>query len=273
MIRTQGLTVSYSGVNALYPMSVVFREQEFTALLGPSGAGKSTLLRSLNLLIRPSSGSIMVNGVGVVSGGKALRDHRRCTAMIFQQHQLLDRQTALHNVLIGRLGYHSTLRSIFPLSREEQIIGLQSLERVGLLQKAMERVDRLSGGERQRVGIARCLAQKPRIILADEPVASLDPATAEKVMSLLGGICREDGITAIVSLHQVSIAKRFADRVLGLTHGRIVFDGTADELTDGALNLIYNGSEVRVRREAKEVALVSGDSVTGLEGRPVRLYQ
>ena len=273
MIRTQGLTVSYPSVTALYPTSIVFREQEFTVLLGPSGAGKSTLLRCLNLLTRPSSGSIMINGANVVSDGKALRDHRRRTAMIFQQHQLLDRQTALHNVLIGRLGYHSTLRSIFPLSREEQIIGLQSLERVGLLQKAMERVDRLSGGERQRVGIARCLAQKPRIILADEPVASLDPATAEKVMSLLRGICREDGITAIVSLHQVSIAKHFADRVLGLAHGRIVFDGTADDLTDGALNLIYNGGEVRVKKVLKEVAAVSGSIATGLESQPVRLYQ
>jgi phosphonate transport system ATP-binding protein len=157
MISTQGPAVSYLSATALYPTSIVFREQEFTVLLGPSGAGKSTLLRRLNLLTRPSSGSIMVDGAGVISDGKALRGHHRRTAMIFQQHQLLDRQTALHNVLIGRLGHHSTLRSIFPLSREEQIIGLQSLERVGLLQKVMERVDRLSGGERQPVGIARCL--------------------------------------------------------------------------------------------------------------------
>ncbi len=273
MIQTQNLTVSYPGIIALHPTSTVFREEEFTVLLGPSGAGKSTLLRCLNLLTRPSSGSILVNGAGVVSDRNALREHRRRTAMIFQEHQLLDHQTALHNVLIGRLGYHSTLRSIFPPSRDEQIIGLGSLERVGLLRKAMVRVDRLSGGERQRVGIARCLAQRPRIILADEPVASLDPATAEKVMSLLHGICREDGITAIVSLHQVPIAKRFADRVLGLAHGRIVFDGRADDLTDGALSLIYNSAEVPVSSQLEELVTVSENVLAGLGRQTAGLYQ
>jgi phosphonate transport system ATP-binding protein len=160
--------------------------------------------------------------------------------MIFQQHQLISRHTAWENVLMGRLAHYSTLRSLFPLPRRDQVLALECLERVGLLPKAMDRVDALSGGEQQRVGIARALAQQPRLILADEPVASLDPATAQKVMDLLQDISQTDGITAIVSLHQVELALAYADRIIALARGKIVFDGPPDELNPARLEGIYH---------------------------------
>ena len=159
--------------------------------------------------------------------------------MIFQQHQLIERQTALQNVLMGRLGYHSFFRTLFPLSKAEQELGLQCLKRVGLLDKALCRVDELSGGQQQRVGIARVLAQKPKTILADEPVASLDPATADKVLNLIHTICKEDGISAVVSLHQVDLAKKYGDRIIGLAGGRVVFDGQPDELSERQVEALY----------------------------------
>jgi phosphonate transport system ATP-binding protein len=159
--------------------------------------------------------------------------------MIFQQHQLIGRLSALQNVLMGRIGYHSTLRSLLPLPKEEQAIGLHSLDRVGLLHKALARVDQLSGGQQQRVGIARALTQQPRLILADEPVASLDPATADKVLAMLHQICKEDGISAVVSLHQVDLAKRYADRIIGLAHGKLVFDAAPKDLTAVQAEALY----------------------------------
>jgi phosphonate transport system ATP-binding protein len=169
--------------------------------------------------------------------------------MIFQQHQLIRRHTALQNVLLGRIGYHTTLRSMFPLPRAEQHIALECLERVGLLEKATERVDRLSGGQLQRVGIARALAQQPRLMLADEPVASLDPATSRRVLSQLKHICLEDGITTVVSLHQVDLAREFADRIIAIAHGRVVYDGSPNELSDALLQDIYDQAPTSGREE------------------------
>jgi phosphonate transport system ATP-binding protein len=168
-----------------------------------------------------------------------VRTHRRQTAMIFQQHQLIGRHTGWKNVLLGRLAYYSTWRSLLPLPYGDQVLALECLERVGLLNKAMERVDALSGGEQQRVGIARALAQQPRLILADEPVASLDPATAQKIMDQLQDICQNDGITAIVSLHQVELALAYADRIVALAKGKIVFDGPPADLNPARLEGIY----------------------------------
>jgi phosphonate transport system ATP-binding protein len=206
----------------------------------PSGAGKSSLLRCLNGLIRPSRGAITGsdNQSIFVSAG-ALRRHRRQTAMIFQQHHLIGRHTALKNVLLGRLGFHTSLRSLLPPSRAERRLALEVLDRVELRDRALSRADELSGGQQQRVGIARALIQAPNTILADEPVASLDPATAIRVLELIHRICREDGITAIVSLHQFEFARRFADRVIGLSNGRVVFDGSIDELDRSASQRIY----------------------------------
>ena len=140
---------------------------------------------------------------------------------------------------MGRLGYHSFFRTLFPLPKAEQELGLQCLKRVGLLDKALCRVDELSGGQQQRVGIARVLAQKPKTILADEPVASLDPATADKVLNLIHTICKEDGISAVVSLHQVDLAKKYGDRIIGLAGGRVVFDGQPDELSERQVEALY----------------------------------
>lgn len=250
MIELNNVSVRY-GADAigLYPTSLSFKRGEFNVLLGASGAGKSTLLRCLNMLTRPTTGSIQVQDVGVIDSTAALRLHRRRTGMIFQQHQLIRRHTALQNVLLGRIGYHSTLRSLFPLPRTEQHIALECLERVGLLDKATERVDRLSGGQLQRVGIARALAQQPRLMLADEPVASLDPATSRRVLSQLKRICLEDGITTVVSLHQVDLAREFADRIIAIAHGRVVFDGAPNELSDALLQDIYDQAPTSSREE------------------------
>jgi phosphonate transport system ATP-binding protein len=239
MIQLTNVSVQFVNVTALHPTSLAFRQGEFVVLLGASGAGKSTLLRCLNLLRKPDTGNIEVTGLGSLQKRKLLQQHRRQTGMIFQQHQLIGRHSALQNVLMGRLGYHSTLRSLFPLSEQEQAIGLYSLERVGLLHKALSRVDQLSGGQQQRIGIARALAQQPHLILADEPVASLDPATADRILALLYRICKEDGISAVVSLHQLELAKRYADRIVGLAHGRVVFDGAPAALTPVYISELY----------------------------------
>jgi phosphonate transport system ATP-binding protein len=241
MIHLNDVSVRYrDDLVALQPTSLHFGRGEFTVLLGASGAGKSTLLRCLNLLNKPSTGQITVDGIGAIVDSAALQTHRRQTGMVFQQHQLIERHTALANVLLGRIGYHSTWRSLFPLPRAERLIALECLNRVGLLHKALNRVDQLSGGQQQRVGIARALAQRPRLMLADEPVASLDPSSSRRVLSQLKQICREDGITTVVSLHQVEFAIEYADRVIGLAQGRIVFDGSPIELTNGVLDMIYD---------------------------------
>ena len=240
MIQMNDVHVTFpGGMTALHPTSLHFRQREFTVLLGASGAGKSTLLRCLNQLTPPSGGSITVEGLGNLDDRHRLHEHRKHTGMIFQQHQLIGRQSTLANVLLGRIGYHAAWRSLCPLPLAERRIALECLERVGLLHKALERVDRLSGGQQQRVGIARALAQRPRLMLADEPVASLDPATSHKVLAQLRRIGQEDGITTVVSLHQVDLAQAYADRVVGLAHGRVVFDGAPAELTPARQQAIY----------------------------------
>ncbi|KMQ75586.1 phosphonate ABC transporter ATP-binding protein [Marinobacter subterrani] len=240
MLRIDGMGVTYPGnVLALRPTTIEFSKGEFTVLLGLSGAGKSTLLRSLNHLVRPTSGKVISSEFGVLDNRRTVRQHRSRTAMVFQHHQLIERHTALQNVLTGRLAYHSTCRSLLPLPRADLELAYHCLERVGLADKAIARVDQLSGGQQQRVGIARALAQQPSMILADEPVASLDPATSARVLGLLRDICREDGITAVISLHQLEYARRFADRIVGLANARIVFDDTPAHLRQEHLNEIY----------------------------------
>ncbi len=269
MIKLRDVRVTYPGGHAaLAGINLSLRQGESTVLLGRSGAGKSTLLRCLNLLVTPTSGSIWSVGTGRVTGGRKLREHRRSTGMIFQHHQLIKRHTALGNVLTGRLGYHSALRTLFPLPREEVELALECLNRVGLADKALKRCDQLSGGEHQRVGIAQALAQKPVLILADEPVASLDPVTAEEVMTLLTEICREDGLTLVMSLHQLEIARRFAERIVGLDNGRIVFDGRPDKMTPMVIDMIYGTS-----REIPEVKNDMAEATKPAKHRPHLTYR
>lgn len=240
MLHVDGIEVVYpNGTRALAPTRLTFGAGIFTVLLGASGAGKSTLLRSLNGLVRPTSGRIEVQGIGDIGGRKPLRVHRRTTGMVFQQHQLIGRLTVLDNVLTGRLGYHSGLRTLLPFSAEEKRKALEALDRVGMLDYALRRADQLSGGQQQRVGFARALVQEPSLILADEPVASLDPATADRVLGLLHRICKDDAITAIVSLHQLEFARRYADRIVGLSGGVVVFDGPPSRLGKKEVALIY----------------------------------
>ncbi len=227
------------GTRALHPCNLEIVTGRFTVLLGPSGAGKSTLLRMLNGLVKPTGGSVLAEGIGNIAAGKAMRQLRRRTGMIFQQHHLIGRISVLENVLIGRLAFHGSLRTLFDFSKAEKEMALAAIERVGLLNEALKRADQLSGGQQQRVGIARALVQQPQIILADEPVASLDPATARSVLQLLSDICRGDGLTAVVSLHQVDLAREFADRIIGLQGGRIVFDGAPAALDEKASGQIY----------------------------------
>jgi phosphonate transport system ATP-binding protein len=242
MISLENVSVAYpsAAAPALRNVSIDFRAGEVSVLLGPSGAGKSTLLRCLNGLVTPSSGGVRIDGVGDLLDPGRLRAHRCRTGMIFQSHQLIGRLSALANVLQGRLGYQSTFRSLFPAAESDVRLALRCLERVGLLDLAAVRADRLSGGERQRVGIARALAQEASLLLADEPVASLDPAQGERILADLHRICREDALSAVISLHQVEFARRYADRILGLRAGRLVFDGPPAALSSDVLLDLYD---------------------------------
>lgn len=243
MIQLNDVSVQFGRTQALNPVNLEFHQGQFTVLLGASGAGKSTLLRCINLMQSPTTGTVRCAQLGDLYPQTNLEAHRRRTGMIFQQHQLITRLTALKNVMMGRLSYHPTWRSFFPLPRSDQEIGLACLERVGLLDKALTRVDQLSGGQQQRVGIARALAQQPRLILADEPIASLDPVTAEQVMQLLHGICKADGLTAIVSLHQTDLALKYADRIVAIKAGQVVLDTRPDAIRSEQLHQLYSISE------------------------------
>lgn len=227
-----------NGFEALRGIDAEIHAGSFTVILGPSGAGKSTLLRLMNGLESPTSGEVRV--AGEVVDARSLRRIRSKVAMVFQQFNLVDRLSVATNVLTGRLAHRSWVGSVFYLFRKEDLgIAHEALARVGLTDKAWSRADKLSGGQQQRVGVARALAQQPLVILADEPVASLDPVSSEEIMSLLREICDRDGITVVVNLHQVELARRFADRVIGMNAARIVFDGSPAQMTQPVLRRIY----------------------------------
>lgn len=230
--------------SALSDISLQIEKGEFVAVLGLSGAGKSTLIRCINRLIEPSSGIIKYKGNSILElKGQKLRSYRRSIGMIFQSFNLIDRLSTLINVLVGRLGDKSLIKaSLFLFSEEERKEAYQALERVGLQEMADRRVSQLSGGQRQRVAIARALLQHPEIILGDEPVASLDPITANSVMNLLKEINEKDRITMVINLHDVSLAKKFATRIIGISNGHVVFNGKPSELSEADLLNIY-GSE------------------------------
>ena len=214
-----------------------------TAIIGPSGTGKSTLIRCINRLVEPTAGEILFQGQDLAKlDRRALRLARRGIGMVFQEYNLVERLTVMENVLSGRLGYVSPIRAWFRRYPPADIArAFELLEAVGLAGFANQRADSLSGGQRQRVGIARALMQAPKLLLADEPTSSLDPKTSVEIMTLMRDLCRSRGIPVMVNMHDVELAKRFADRIVGMSGGRVVYDGDATGLTDEVLKSIYGG--------------------------------
>jgi len=238
------------GIKALREIELFVPEGEFVALLGPSGAGKSTLLRCINGLVPATAGRVVVNGISVNGKSADLSRVRRVTGMIFQQFNLVMRLTVLENVLCGRLAHSNVFASCLKLfSREDIDYAMTCLVRVGLAYRAHQRADRLSGGQQQRVGIARALVQRPRLILADEPVASLDPRSAVRVMEILKEINRQDRITVLVSLHNVELAMKYADRAVGIKNGAVVVDKPVIRLTEQDVEEIYGCSIDEIGQE------------------------
>ena len=242
MIEFKNVSVTYQGgVKALKNVSLEIPEGDFVIIVGMSGAGKSTLLRTINNLVLPTEGDVIVDSRNVTNASKKeLKDIRSDIGMIFQTFNLVNRSSVLKNVLTGRLSQVSTLRSIFGLwPKEDKDIAFESLNKVEILEKAYVRGSNLSGGQQQRVGIARALAQKPKVMLADEPVASLDPITSRVVMKYLKQINQELGITTIVNLHFLDLAKEFGERLIGLKDGELVYDGKVNDVSDQDFENIY----------------------------------
>jgi phosphonate transport system ATP-binding protein len=231
------------GKPVLRDVSIEFAGTGLTAIIGPSGTGKSTLIRCVNRLVEPSGGEILFLGQDLAKlRGRALRTARRRIGMVFQEYNLVERLTAIENVLCGRLGYVSPLRAWLRRFPPEDIdTAFDLLEAVGLADRAGQRADALSGGQRQRIGIARALMQRPDLLLADEPTSSLDPKTSVEIMELIADLAGKRGIPVIVNIHNVELARRFAQRVIGMTGGSVVFDGPPDALRDDHLKQIYGG--------------------------------
>lgn len=247
MLKIEHLTKIYrNGTRALDDVSLEIPTGQFVAIIGLSGSGKSTLLRCINRLVEPTSGKIFLDDIDITAAND-LRPIRRRIGMVFQHFNLVDRSTVLVNVLSGKLGYVPVIPSLLHIFSSGDLEEARAcLERVGLAEKAGQRADTLSGGQQQRVGIARALMQKPEVILADEPVASLDPATAHSVLNHLEDMNKKDGMTVLCNLHFLSLARRYADRVVGLRAGRIVFDGSPAEIDDNRFKEIYGEDAVQV---------------------------
>lgn len=254
MLEYKNVSKTYdNGVIGLDNVNLKIEKGEFISIIGLSGAGKSTLLRCTNRLVELSSGDITIDGESIVQADKkALRKLRRKIGMIFQSFNLVKRSTVQKNVLSGRLGYYSTMRSIFGLfTKEDYKLTAEALERVNLSDKLHARCDALSGGQQQRVSIARTIVQGASLILADEPVASLDPITTQRVMSDLKAINQKDDVTILINVHSVEVAREYSTRIIGLRSGSVVFDGTPEEATDEVLLSIY-GEDILKKENGHE---------------------
>ncbi|WP_370690812.1 phosphonate ABC transporter ATP-binding protein [Falsiroseomonas sp.] len=261
LLKIEGLTKRYpTGDLALDNVDLLIPAGQVMALIGPSGAGKSTLIRCVNRLVEPTTGRVMLDGENLTAlGSGALRRARRRMGMIFQEYALVERLTVMENVLSGRLGYVGFWSSWFRrFPRKDIEEAFRLLDRVGLAHMADKRADALSGGQRQRVGIVRALMQDPKLLLVDEPTASLDPKTSRQIMRLIVELCTERGLAAIINIHDVALAQQFAKRIVGLRAGRIVFDGPAEELQTQALTDIYGEEDwsqtIRKAEDEEEVA-------------------
>lgn len=249
MLRIQNLRKVFpNGVVAIDDLSLTVPDGEFLVIIGLSGSGKSTLLRCINRLVEPTAGKIWLDDIELTAlSPNQLRDARKRIGMIFQQFNLVKRSSVITNVLSGRLGSVSPLQSMFGrFPAQDYDRAYANLERVGIPEKANQRADTLSGGQQQRVAIARALMQEPKLMLADEPVASLDPATSHSVMKYLEEINRQDGITVICNLHFLSLARRYATRVIALKAGQIVYDGLPADIDEVRFREIYGEDAVEV---------------------------
>lgn len=262
MLEVKSLRKVFGATVALDDVSIQVAPGEMVGIIGRSGAGKSTLLRAINRLTDPSSGKIFCEGVDITAlKGRDLRLWRRKCAMIFQQFNLVSRLDVLTNVLMGRLSYQPTIRSLLKLfTPEERALAVMTLDRVEMAPYIMQRSDTLSGGQQQRVAIARALVQEPKILLADEPIASLDPRNAARVMDTLRGINREDGITVVCNLHTLDTARSYCDRVIGMRAGRVMFDGLPADLNRDMVQEIYGteGSDEEIDESITSTALPGG---------------
>ncbi len=249
MLKVEHLTKVYEGgTQALEDVSFEVKEGEFLAVIGLSGSGKSTLLRCINRLIEPTEGRITWNGVDITGASQEdLRRIRRRIGMVFQHFNLVNRSKVTTNVLSGRLGYTNPAYSLVNrFAKDDHARAQAQLERVGLTDRDEHRADALSGGQQQRVGIARAMIQEPEMILADEPVASLDPVLAHSIMQYLEQINQEDGVTVLCSLHFLDLVEQYSQRVIALNDGRLVFEGTAEELDDERFKDIYGREAERI---------------------------
>ena len=247
LIEFKNVSKTYpNGVKGLKNVNLTIDQGEFVAIIGLSGAGKSTLIRTINRMIDVTEGELIVDGTDVMKlHGKELRRFRRKIGMIFQSFNLVTRTTAIKNVLtsmVPDMGFFKVLFGLF--SREQKMKALEALDKVGILDKAYTRCDQLSGGQQQRVALARTLNQSPSIILADEPVAALDPVPAQQVMSDFRRINEEMNISVLINIHHVDLALKYATRVIGIRAGEIVYDGPTENVTQEVLDSIYNGAAV-----------------------------
>ena len=243
VLEVKNLNLKYSkdGPQVLFDISFSVQKEDFYAIIGPSGAGKSSLIRCINKLAYANSGEVIFKGENISNmKGQKLRKIRRRIGMIFQEFNLIDRMSVIDNVLTGRLGYMNTLTSLLRMfSKKDVSRALELIEKVGLKDFANKRVDQLSGGQRQRVGIARALMQEPEILLVDEPTSSLDPKIAVEMMELIKSIADELRIPVLCNIHNIELAKKFANKILGLQDGKKKFDDITDKLTIEVLQDLY----------------------------------
>lgn len=245
-LEFKNVTRRFGSNIAVNKVNVTIQSGQMVGIIGASGAGKSTLLRMTNRLIDTSYGEIIFEGVNVSAlKGQKLRDWQRDCAMVFQQFNLVPRIDVITNVMLGRLNHRSTIASLLNIfSDQERAMAISALERLGIEKAAMQKAGTLSGGQQQRVAIARALMQEPRIVLADEPIASLDPRNAQIVMQSLRDINQNDGLTVITNLHTLDTARAYCDRIIGMQGGNVVFDGSPDELTEAAARKIYGAESL-----------------------------